>query len=176
MEKFKGKPDSLKKLGIIFIISILLAIVSFMFIPNFGLKTFLIIICILFAWHSYKGLIIAITVDDQKIKIYKPFNVRTIKFDNIAFCAIHGIDEETTLLYAFVRKKCFKGDRVSGISSKKSFDEIVKIISKDEGNTDLNINFNMAFKVLSSFVLNGDVLREKILYTVNERHKKKKIV
>ena len=30
-----------------------------------------------------------------------------------------------------------RGDRVSGIKSNKSFDEIVKIISEDEGNTDL---------------------------------------
>ncbi|WP_291634958.1 hypothetical protein [Clostridium sp.] len=172
MEKFKGKPDSIRKLGIIFIISSLLTVVIFVFIPNFGLKIFLLIICILFALYSYKGLIISINIDDQKIKIYKPLNVTTIKFDNVAFCAIHGIDEETTLLYAFMRKKWFKRDRVSGISSKKSFDEIVKIVSQDEGNTDLNINFNMAFKVLTSFVLNGDVLRDKILSAVNERHKK----
>ncbi|MGK0468687.1 hypothetical protein, partial [Clostridium sp.] len=89
-----------------------------------------------------------------------------------AFCALHGIDDDTTLLYAFTRKKSIKRDGVSGIKSRKSFNEIVKIISDDDGNTDLNINFNMASKVLISFVENGDVLRDKILATVNERHKK----
>jgi len=172
MEKFTGKPDSLKKLGIFFIISVSLAFVSFMFIPNFALKIILLITFITAAWQSYKGLILAIAVDDQKIRIYKPFNIRTIKFDDIAFCAVHGIDDDTTLLYAFTRKKYRKGDRVRGIKSNKSFNEIVKIISEDEGNTELNINFNMASKVLISFVHNGDVLRDKILATVNERHKK----
>lgn len=172
MEKFSGKPDSLKKLGIIFIISVLLAFVSFIFVPNFILKTVLLIIFITVAWQAYKGLIIAITVDEQKIKIYKPFNIKTIKFEDIAFCAVHGIDDDTTLLYAFTRKRYGKGDRVRGIKSNKSFDEIIKLISEDEGNTDLNINFNMASKVLISFVQNGDTLKDKILATVNERHKK----
>ena len=76
------------------------------------------------------------------------------------------------LLYAFTRQRRFKGDRISGIKSKKSFDEIVKIISEDDGNTDLNINFNMASKILISFVQQGDVLKDKILANVNERHKK----
>ncbi|MBU3129387.1 hypothetical protein LGL55_06175 [Clostridium tagluense] len=172
MEKFSGKPDSLKKLGVSFIISILLAVVTLLFIPNFTLKTILLIIFISVAWQFYKGIILFITVDDQKIRIYKPFNRRTIKFDDIAFCAVHGIDDDTTLLYAFRRKKHRTGDKVRGIKSNKSFDEIVKIISLDEGNTDLNINFNMASKVLISFVDKGDILRDKILATVNERHKK----
>lgn len=172
MEKFSGKLDSLKKLGIIFIISVLLAFVSFIFVPNFILKTVLLIIFITAAWQAYKGLIIAITVDEQKIKIYKPFNIKTIKFEDIAFCAVHGIDDDTTLLYAFTRKRYGKEDRVRGIKSNKSFDEIIKLISEDEGNTDLNINFNMASKVLISFVKNGDTLKDKILATVNERHKK----
>jgi hypothetical protein len=172
MEKFNGKPDSIKKLGIFFATSTLLALVSLMFIPNFALKTILLITFSYAAFAFYKGLILSITVDNQKIKIYKPFGIRIIKFDNIAFCAVHGIDEDTSLLYAFTRKKNGKGDRVRGIKSKKSFDEIVKIISEDEGNTDLNINFNMASKILISFVQNGDRLRDKILSAVNERHKK----
>ncbi|MGV8980820.1 hypothetical protein [Clostridium sp.] len=172
MDRFNGKPNSLKKLGITFIISTLLAFVSLIFIPNFILKTILIIIFIVTAFQVYKGLIFAIAVDDQKIKIYKPFGIRTIKFDNIAFCAVHGIDDDTTLLYAFTRQKHSAGDRVRGIKSNKSFDEIVKIISEDDGNTDLNINFNMASKVLISFVDNGDLLKDKILAIVNERHKK----
>lgn len=172
MEKFSGKSGSIRKLGIIFTVSALLALVSYMYIPNFTLKITMFLIFIFSAYNAYKGLILNITVDDQKIKIYKPFSIKTIKFDNIAFCAVHGIDDDTTLLYAFTRIKSLKGDRVSGIKSKKSFDEIVKIISEDDGNTDLNINFNMASKVLISFVENGDVLREKILAAVNERHKK----
>ncbi|MBU3190505.1 hypothetical protein K9O30_12015 [Clostridium bowmanii] len=172
MEKFNGKPNSLKKLGIIFIVSTLLALVSLIFIPNIILKIILLIIFIVTAWQVYKGIIFSIAVDDQKIRIYKPFGIRTIKFDNIAFCAVHGIDDDTTLLYAFIRQKHLKGDRVRGIKSNKSFDEIVKIISEDNGNTDLNINFNMASKILISFVENGDILKDKILATVNERHKK----
>jgi len=172
MEKFSGKRNSLKKLGISFIISVILTFVSLLFITNFILKSFLLVIFIFAALQFYKGLILSITVDDQKIKIYKPLNMSTIKFDNIAFCAVHGIDEDTTLLYAFTRRKHIKGDRVRGIKSKKSFEEIVKIISEDEGNTDLNINFNMASKVLISFVEDGDILRDKILASVNKRHKK----
>ncbi|MGH4118038.1 hypothetical protein [Clostridium sp.] len=171
MEKFAGKRDSIIKLGSIFTISTLLAIVSYLYISNVVLKIIMLMIFIICAYNVYKGLILSITVDDQKIKIYKPFGIQTIKFDNIAFCAVHGIDDDTTLLYAFTRKKGLKGDRVSGIKSKKSFNEIVKIISQDEGNTDLNINFNFASKVLISFVENGDALRDKILTKVNERHK-----
>ncbi len=172
MEKFSGKPDSLKKLGISFIISVILIFVSLFFITSFMLKLFLLVIFIFAAFQFYKGLILSITVDDQKIIIYKPLNRSTIKFDDIAFCAVHGIDDDTTLLYAFRRKKRRKRDGVYGIKSNKSFDEIVKIVSEDEGNTDLNINFNMAFKVLISFVDKGDILRDKILTLVNERHKK----
>lgn len=172
MEKFKGKPDSLKKLGIFFTISTLLACISLLFISNVILKTILIITFTFAAWEFYKGLILSITVDDQRIRVYKPFNISTIKFDNIAFCAVHGIDEDTSLLYAFTRKKNSKGDRVKGIKSNKSFDEIVRIISKDQGDTELNINFNMSSKVCISFVKDGDILRDKILATVNERHKK----
>lgn len=173
MEKFKGKPDSLKKLGISFIISTILAFISLMFIPSLTLKIILLVLFIFASWQFYKGLILSITVDDQKIRIYQPLNIKTIKFDDIAFCAVHGIDDDTTLLYAFKRRWSFKGDRVSGIKSNKSFDEIVEIISEDEGNTDLNINFNMASKVLISFVQNGDNLRDKILANVNKRHKKR---
>ena len=173
MEKFYGRPDSIKKLGISFTISVLLALVSYIFITNGILKIVLLLIFISFAWQFYKGLILFITVDEQKIRIYKPFNIRTIKFDDIAFCAVHGIDEDTTLLYAFTRKRRFKGDKVSGIKSKKSFDEVVKLISEDEGNTDLNINFNMASKILISFVQQSDILRDKILATVDETHRKK---
>ena len=173
MEKFYGRPDSIKKLGISFTISVLLALVSYIFITNGILKTVLLIIFITFAWQFYKGLILSITVDEQKIRIYKPFNIRTIKFDDIAFCAVHGIDEDTTLLYAFTRKRGLKGDRVGGIKSKKSFEEIVKLISEDEGNTDLDINFNMASKILISFVQQSDILKHKILDTVHERHKKR---
>jgi hypothetical protein len=172
MEKFNGKPDSLKKLGVSFTISLLLALVSYIFISNVILKTVLMVIFITGAWQFYKGLILSITVDDHKIKIYKPLNIRTIKFDDIAFCAVHGIDDDTTLLYAFTRKRHIKGDRISGIKSKKSFDEVVKLISEDEGNTDLNINFNMASKILISFVQQGDILKDKILANVNERHRK----
>jgi hypothetical protein len=172
MEKFAGKRDSIIKLGSIFVISSLLAVVSYMYISNLALKIIMLIIFIFSAYNVYKGLILSISVDEQKIRIYKPFGIRTIKFDNIAFCALHGIDDDTTLLYAFTRKKNIKGDGVRGIKSRKSFNEIVKIISDDEGNTDLNINFNMASKVLISFVENGDILRDKILATVNERHKK----
>ncbi|MBZ9686554.1 hypothetical protein G9F72_009465 [Clostridium estertheticum] len=171
MEKFIGKPDSLKKLSVFFVISILLTFVTLIFISNFIIKLILLIIFITSAWQAYKGLILSITVDDEKIRIHKPFNTRTIKFEDIAFCAVHGIDEDTAVLYAFRRQKHSKGDKVRGIKSDKSFDEIVKIISQDEGNTDLNINFNMASKVLISFVDKGDILRDKILATVNERHK-----
>lgn len=171
MEKFNGKPDSLKKLSVFFMISMFLALVSLLFTSNITIKVILLIIFITSAWQSYKGLILFITVDEQKIRIQKPFYTRTIKFEDIAFCAVHGIDDDTAVLYAFRRQKRNKGDKVRGIKSDKSFDEIVEIISQDEGNTDLNINFNMASKVLISFVDNGDILRDKILATVNERHK-----
>ncbi|WP_291641841.1 hypothetical protein [Clostridium sp.] len=172
MDKFTGKRDSIIKLGSIFTISVLLAIVSYLYIDNVALEIIMMVIFILSAFNTYKGLILSITVDNQKIKIYKPFGIKTIKFDNIAFCAVHGIDDDTTLLYAFTRKKGIKVEGVSGIKSRKSFNEIVRIISDDEGDTDLNINFNMASKVLISFVENGDALRDKILAKVNERHKK----
>ena len=173
MERFKGKPDSLKKLGVFFTISVLIALLSYISISNAILKAVLLVFFITFAWQFYKGLILSITLDKQKIRIYKPFNVRTIKFDDIAFCAVHGIDEDTMLMYAFTRKRGLKGDRVRGIKSKKSFDEIVKLIAEDEGNTDLDINFNMASKIQVSFVEHSDILKCKILDTVHERHIKR---
>ncbi|MGK0468413.1 hypothetical protein, partial [Clostridium sp.] len=64
MEKFAGKRDSIIKLGSIFAISALLAIVSYLYISNLTLKIIMLLIFILSAFNVYMGLLLSITVDE----------------------------------------------------------------------------------------------------------------
>ncbi|EYE87857.1 hypothetical protein Q428_11120 [Fervidicella metallireducens AeB] len=168
---YNGKKDSIKNLSITFIVCLLILIVNTTFITNLTAKVVLFFIFIPVTFMVYKGIILKITLDDEKIKIYKPFYVNTIYFKDIAFCALHGIDDERSLLYAFVRKKWPKKKGVRGIKANLSFEDIVKIVSQDEGNTNLDINFNMAAKVPLSFVENSDDLKTQILTNVSNKHK-----
>lgn len=171
MISYNGKKDSIKKLSATFIVCLIILIVNAIFITNLTAKVVLFFIFIPVSFMVYKGLVLKITLDDEKIKIYRPLYVNTIYFKDVAFCALHGIDNERALLYAFVRKKWTKSNGVRGIKSNLSFKEIIKVVSQDEGNTNLDINFNMAEKVPLSFVENSEELKNQILINVNNKHK-----
>lgn len=172
MKEYKGKSKMLTGLGIA--IGVLGAVILGILIISgvraipIGISAFLAFIIS----FLYKGMIIKITVDKEKVIIHKPLSKKVIKFSNIAFCMVHGIDETDSILYAFVKKKFGKTTTVKGIKQKISFEEVVKIINKSNENIDLDINFNMAQKIPVSLVENTEELKNEIFTTLGGCQKK----
>lgn len=172
MVEYRGKLKSLFGLGIA--IGVLTAIVSGILI-TVGVKGITVIVSILILFlisFLYKGMIVKIKVDKEKIVIYKPLSKKTIRFSNIAFCMVHGINETESILYAFVKKRIGNTTGVKGIKQKLSFEEVVKIINKSHENVDLDINFNMSEKIPVSLVENTEELKSNILTTLGGHQKK----
>ncbi|MDF2840210.1 MAG: hypothetical protein K0Q99_982 [Clostridia bacterium] len=172
MSTYKGKSKSLYGLGIA--IGILTAIILGMLIIV-GVKGITLIVTALVALiisFLYKGMIVKIVVDKEKIMIYKPLGKKTIQFSNVAFCMVHGIDETDSIIYAFVKKKFGKEAGVKGIKQNISFDEVVRIINKSGDNLDLDINFNMADRIPVSLVENTEELKSEILTMLGGHQKK----
>jgi hypothetical protein len=117
-------------------------------------------------------MVLKITVDSEKVQIYKPLGRKTIKFSNIAFCMVHGIDETDSIIYAFVKRKIGKKTGVKGIKQNVSFEEVVKIINRSSENIDLDINFNMAERITVSLVQNSEELKNEILTTLGGHQKR----
>lgn len=172
MKEYKGKPKTISGLGIA--IGILgTAILGILIIVGLNWVTGLISAFIAFIISFlYKGMIIKITIDKDKVEIYKPLGKKTIKFSNMAFCMVHGIDETDSIIYAFVKKKIGRTTGVKGVKQNLSFEEIVKIINKSNENIDLDINFNMAEKIPVSLVENTEELKHDILAILGGHQKK----
>ena len=172
MKEYQGKPKAFMGLGIA--IGVLSAIILGTFIivgpkvVTIGLAAFLALIIS----FLYKGMVLKITIDDEKIQILKPLGKKTIKFANIAFCMVHGIDETDSIIYAFMKKKVGKKTGVKGIKQKMSFEDAVKVINESEGTIDFDINFNMAEKITVSLVQNSDELKNEVLVTLGGHQKR----
>ena len=104
--------------------------------------------------------------------IYKPLGAKKIRFANIAFCMIHGIDETDSIVYAFVKKKRGNRTGVKGIKQDLSFEEVVRAINKAHENIDVDMNFNMAERIPVSLVENTEELKQEILHTLGGHQKK----
>lgn len=172
MTEYQGKTKSIMGLGIT--IGVLSAIILFILIIV-GVRGLTIVIAVLFALlisFLYKGMVLKITVDKEKILIYKPLGKKTIKFSNIAFCMVYGIDETESIIYAFVKKRIGHKTGVKGVRQKLSFEEIVMKINSSYENVDLDINFNLADKIPVSLVQKSEALKNEILTTLSSHQKR----
>lgn len=172
MKEYQGKPKALMGLGIA--IGVLGAIIlgTFIIVGVNGITLVMAAFLALIISFLYKGMVLKIIVDNEKVQIFKPLGKKTIKYSNIAFCMVHGIDETDSIIYAFVKKKVGNKTGVRGIKQKISFEEAVKVINKSEGSIDFDINFNMAEKITVSLVQNGDELKNEILCTLGGHQKR----
>lgn len=172
MKEYKGKSKLLTGLGIA-VGALTASILGMLIIVGFkGIVIVISAIIALIISFLYKGMIVKIVVDKEQIMIYKPLSRKTIKFSNIAFCMVHGIDETDSIIYAFVKKRIGNRTGVKGIKQEISFEEAVRIINKSDEHVDLDINFNMADKIPVSLVEDTEALKCEIL-TILGGHQKK---
>jgi hypothetical protein len=94
-----------------------------------------------------------------------------VRFEDVALCAVHQVEEGSSLIYAFVKKRCRGGYTVKGIKPQLPFEEVVRITSRDE-NVDLDMNFTRALKIPVSFVEKGEELKDLFLLEVGKHHVK----
>ncbi len=172
MNTFKGFPLSIRKLTITILVILLIVAVIILLVPNFILRVFLLALTLPFIHLSYIGMITKIEVDDEMIRVYRPAHVQRIRISDIAFCAVHGLDDGKALVYCFTRQRFLGRDGVHGIRSKEGYDQIVKRLMADEGNfqTDVDINFHRAKKIPVSFVEDSERLKDLILKSVDLYH------
>jgi len=169
--KYKGRWDAIKGPLLVFILMIAIILTIYFFIPKGFFNYFFIVLLLFFMPLVYSGLVLSINIDDKKLIIVRPFTRTAVKFADVAVCAVHCIEDDKYLLYAFVRKRDFKGYTVRGIKPRLPFEEVVRI-STQEGNIDLDVNFNRAKKIPVSFVENSEELKERFLREVGRHHVK----
>lgn len=169
MTKYKGRWDAIKGPLLIFTVMMALILTIYFLIPKGFLTYFFIVLLLFFTPLTYSGLILSINIDDKKLVVVRPFSRMTVKFENVALCAVHCIEEGKYLIYAFVKMKDFKGYTVKGVKPRLAFEEVIKISSRDE-NIDLDVNFNRAKKIPVSFVENGEELKDRFLMEVGKHH------
>jgi hypothetical protein len=172
MKEYQGKPKALMGLGIA--IGVLGAIIlgTLIIVGVNGITIITAALLALIISFLYKGMVLKITIDNERIRIFKPLGIKTIKFSNIAFCMVHGIDETNSIIYAFVKKRVGNRTGVKGIKQQISFEDAVKIINKSEDSLDFDINFSMAEKITVSFVQNSDELKNEILVILGGHQKR----
>lgn len=170
MTTYNGFPANLKKLALFAGIGAAIAALIALLVPNLVLKLFLLALTLPFVHLAYQGMITRIVLENAQVVIYRPLSVQRIAIVDIAFCAVHGLDDGKSLVYCFTRKRF--SDGVVGIKSKEGFDAIVKKLMADQGDlqTDLDINFHRAKKIPVSFVENGEQLKDAILLAVDMTH------
>lgn len=169
MTEYKGNWDAIK--GPLIMLSVLTFLVAYIyfFLTHGFWAYFFIVILLLFVPLAYSGLILKITINEKKLVVVRPLSRTSVKFEDVALCAVHCIEEGKFLIYAFVKQRYKRGYSVKGIKPKLPFDEIVKIANKDE-NIDLDINFNKAKKIPVSFVQGGAELKDRFLLEVGKHH------
>ena len=172
MKEYQGKLRALKGLGIAIVMLGVIILGTFIIVGVNGITTVVAALLAFVISFLYKGMVLKIAIDEEKIVIQKPLGKKIIKFSNIAFFIVHGIDETDSIIYAFVKKKVGKKTRVKGIKQKLSFEDVVKIINKSNENIDLDINFNMAEKIPVSLVANNEELKNKILTQLSGHQKR----
>jgi len=167
--EYKGRWDAIK--GPLVVLSIMVALIAiiYLFMPKGFFAYFFIALILLFVPLVYSGLVLKILMDEKKLVVIRPFTRVTVKFEDVALCAVHCIDEGKYLIYAFVKKRYRKGYTVKGIKPRLSFEEVIRITAKDE-NINLDINFNLAKKIPVSFVDGGEELKDRFMLEVGKHH------
>lgn len=169
MTEYKGNWKAVKGPSIVMVIIISMVLIIYLFIPHGFLPYFFIILLLSFVPITYTGLVLKIKIDDKKLIIVRPFTRTTVKFENVALCAVHCVEEGRYLIYAFVKQRYRGGYTAKGIKPKLPFDEVIKLSSKNE-DIDLDINFNKAKKIPVSFVENSEELRDRFMTEVGKHH------
>lgn len=170
MTEYKGRWDAIKGPLIVLLILISLALIIYLaFQPSF-LKYFFIVLLLLFVPITYSGIVMKITIDDKKLVVVRPLTRVTVRFEDVALCAVHGIEEGKHIIYAFVKEKRRGKDTVRGIKPKLPFAEVVKMAESDDDNISLDVNFSRAKKLPVSFVEKGEELKDRFLMEVGKHH------
>lgn len=169
--EYKGRWDAMK--GPLVALSIIIALVLSIYLlaPKGFFAYFFIALLLLFVPLIYSGLILKITINGEKLVVVRPLTRTTVRFEDVALCAVHCVEEGSYLIYAFVKQRYRKGYSVRGIKPKLPFDEVVRMASKDE-DINLDINFNRAKKIPVSFVEKGEEIKDRFLLEVGKYHVK----
>lgn len=172
MNTYSGFKESLKKLSYIYFGALIGATITLIFVPSLGVKILIMMLLLPTIHLTYQGMVTKITLDKDALKIHRLMDVTTIPIKDVAFCAVHGIDDGRFLVYCFMRKGRPGKDGVKGIRGRYSFNDVVRILAEDDGTgqTSLDINFTMAKKVPASFVDNSEDLKNRLLLMVDESH------
>lgn len=169
MTEYKGRREAIKGPLIMFFILIFIIAYIYIFVPHGFWAYFFIALLLLFVPLAYSGLVLKITINEKGLIVVRPVSRTSVRFEDVALCAVHCIEEGKFIIYAFVKQRYRKGYSVKGIKPKLPFDEIVKIANRDE-NVDLDINFNRAKKIPVSFVEGGEELKDRFLLEVGKHH------
>lgn len=167
---YQGKKGNLKATSIVTLSCIAIILLLFFFTKRGFFPWFFIISLFLIIIPSYKGMILKISMDEDRIIISRPLSHELIKIPDISFCAVHDIGEGNSTLYVFLRKKSGQTYRIKGIKSEKTYEEIMEALSKGGRPEGVKVNFNKASKIPVSLVENGNELKEKILDSVDAHH------
>lgn len=169
---YKGMKNSIKG-PIIAVIIISALIFGNFYLLKISFASVLIGLLLLLLWtFAYSGIVLRITIDEGRIVVVRPITRIKVNIDDIVFCAVHGIDDNSSLIYTFMKRKIKGIISVKGIKPIKPYEEIVKIISDEQAKTELDVNFNMAAKIPVSFVEDGEELKATILAEVNKNQNK----
>ncbi len=169
MIKYKGRWDSIRGPLVVFSVMIAMILLIYFFIPKGFFTYFFIVLLLFFTPLAYSGLVLSINMDAKKLVIVRPFTRTVVRYENVALCAVHCIEEDKYLIYAFVKARDFKGYTVRGIKPRLPFEEVVRMSAKDDY-VDLDVNFNRAKKIPVSFVNNSEELKDRFLMEVGKHH------
>lgn len=171
MTNYKGRWDAIKGPLVVLSGIIAIALIIYLFMPHGFWAYFFIALLLLFVPLAYTGLVRKITIDEKKLVVVRPITRVTVRFEDVALCAVHCVEEGKYLIYAFVKQRYRGGYTVRGIKPRLTFDEVVKMSSKND-NIDLDINFSRAKKIPVSFVENCEELKDRFLMEVGKYHVK----
>lgn len=169
MTEYKGRWEAIRGPLVVLVIMLVLIGIIYFFMPHSFWTYFFIVLFLIFIPLPYSGLILKIRINDRKLVVVRPFTRVSVKFEDVALCAVHNIEEGSSLVYAFVKRRCRGGYTVKGIRPKLPFDEIVKMAMAND-NVDLDMNFTRAKKIPVSFVEDGEALKDRFLMEVGKHH------
>jgi hypothetical protein len=170
MTVYKGRWEAIR--GPLVVLAILAALVLtiYLFVAPGFFKYFFMVLLLVFVPLLYSGLVLKITIDDKKMVVVRPLTRVSVRFEDVALCAVHAIEDEKHLIYAFVKEKRRGVYTVKGVRPKLPFEEVVKMAEKEEDYVDLDVNFSRAKKLPVSFVENGEELKDRFLKEVGKYH------
>ncbi len=169
---YKGSKENTKGPAIVFLVLLLLATILLIFARSNWFAVFMAVLFLFPLPMIYSGIILNIQLDNEKIVVQRPLGKQVIKFSDIAFCAVNGLEDNKFLIYAFKKRKKKGVISVKGVRENIPYHEIVRRMSDTQNTFDFDINFNQAAKIPVAFVENGVELKDAILKQINAEHVK----